>query len=469
MSSTLKIFICYARLDNEAPNHWLDRVKEHLETIHDSELVAVDSDEEISPGQLWHEYIQGKLGEIGLAILLISPSFLASKYVKEHELPKVLQRFHEQGLRIFPVFVRPVAEAALRVRYRDGAGQLQPFNLGALQAFATPKRTLADMAQAEWDRELARLVDAVWAISETPVQSPFVEMPPLPAILVTPTQPHHVPVPLEPKPPLIELKDGIPRPIWASAFDQDQYGVWAEFQVKGVVQRCRWIKPGEFWMGSPREEADRKDNETLHEVTLTRGYWLADTACTQALWKAVMGDNPSHFKGDPRLPVDSVSWKDCDAFCQRLNTKVPGLGAGFPTEAQWEYACRAGTTTPFSFGETVTPDQVNYDGNYPYGGSKKGQYREKTVGVGSLPPNPWGLYEMHGNLWEWCGDLYAPYRGDPQTDPEGPASGGAEAARVLRGGSWRNYGGWCRAAYRFRYAPDGRIQGFGFRLAPRSS
>jgi hypothetical protein len=171
-------------------------------------------------------------------------------------------------------------------------------------------------------------------------------------------------------------------------------------------------------------------------VRLSRGFWLADTVCTQALWQAVTGANPSHFKDDARNPVESVSWDDVQAFLSELNRRVPGLQARLPSEAEWEYACRAGTTTPFSFGDNITPEQVNYDGNQPYAGGEKGLYRQKTVPAGSLPANPWGLYEMHGNVWEWCADWYGDYPNTPQVDPTGPQTGGS---RVLRGGSWNSF------------------------------
>ncbi|WP_296404870.1 formylglycine-generating enzyme family protein [Zoogloea sp.] len=259
----------------------------------------------------------------------------------------------------------------------------------------------------------------------------------------------------------------VPVPPWAVRYGSDALGFWAEFDVQGqsstVTQRCRWIAPGTFQMGSPEGEVDRSDNETQHEVTLTRGYWLADTACTQALWQAVMGDNPSSFKYDPANPVEQVSWDDVQTFLDRLNDLVPGLAAGLPSEAQWENACRAGTATPFSFGKNITPAQVNYTGDYPYAGGEKGEYRKRTVPVKSLPPNPWGLYEMHGNVHEWCADWYGDYPEGPQTDPSGPPEG---VDRVLRGGSWFNFGRYCRAALRGRYGPGERGNNLGFRLAP---
>ena len=142
---------------------------------------------------------------------------------------------------------------------------------------------------------------------------------------------------------------------------------------------------------------------------------------------------------------------------------MPGLAAGLPSEAQWENACRAGTTTPFSFGQNITPEQVNYDGNNPYADGKKGLDRARTVPVKSLPPNPWGLYEMHGNVWEWCADWYGDYPKGPQIDPSGPPEG---VSRVLRGGSWYDYGQRCRAAGRGWREPGYRSGRLGFRLAP---
>ncbi len=235
-----------------------------------------------------------------------------------------------------------------------------------------------------------------------------------------------------------------------------------DLDYQGIRQRFRWIMPGTFQMGSPDMQAERYHNETLHEVTLTQGFWLADSACTQALWTAVMGVNPSRFQDDPNLPVENVNWRDVQQFIEKLNTLFPDLHANLPTEAQWEYACRAGTQTPFSFRENITPEQANYDGNYPYAGGETGLYRERTVPVKSLPPNPWGLFEMHGNVWEWCADWYAEeYPKQAITNPLGPDQG---TSRVLRGGSWGSGAGYARSADRLGYMPDGRVDDFGFRL-----
>jgi len=249
---------------------------------------------------------------------------------------------------------------------------------------------------------------------------------------------------------------------WASAWGEDRFGLWMTLIYQNAKQTFRWIEPGAFMMGSPETEFAREDRETQHEVTLTQGYWLADSACTQALWLAVTGDNPSRFKDDANNPVERVRWNDVETFIEKLNSLVPGLSARLPTEAEWEYACRAGTATPFSLGENMTPEQVNYNGNYPYAGGTKGLYRKKTVPVKSLPPNPWGLHEMHGNVWEWCQDRFAAFDAMPQTDPPGPPTG---AGRVLRGGSWFNLAWYCRSSYRGYDQPVDQDGDAGFRCA----
>jgi formylglycine-generating enzyme required for sulfatase activity len=262
------------------------------------------------------------------------------------------------------------------------------------------------------------------------------------------------------------------KPEWALSIGTDGWGLWAEFAVMGqrssVAQRLRWIASGEFLMGSPKSEKSPYFNEHQHRVVLTQGYWLADTACTQELWEAVMGENPSHFKDDPQNPVERVSWNDItQKFLPRLNELVPGLNLTLPTEAQWEHACRAGTTTPFSFGDRITPEQVNYDGNYPYAGGKRGEYRNKTVPVKALPANPWGIYQMHGNVWELCMNEFAAYPEGTSIDP-GVHQDKKEKDRyrvVIRGGSWINRSVDCRSANRHPDGPDDRGHTTGFRLA----
>jgi len=162
--------------------------------------------------------------------------------------------------------------------------------------------------------------------------------------------------------------------------------------VNGIDYPFRWCPAGTFTMGSPASEADRGDDETQHQVTLSRGFWLLETQVTRGMWESVMGNNPSHFKGSKKLPVEQVSWRDCQGFIQKLNglnIAPSGFRFSLPTESQWEYACRAGTTTPFHFGSVLNGDKANCDGNNPYGTSTKGKYLEKTSKVGSYDKINW--------------------------------------------------------------------------------
>ena len=277
------------------------------------------------------------------------------------------------------------------------------------------------------------------------------------------------------------LETGVP-PSWASEWGDDICGPFVAFEVKGVSQWLRWIPAGQFLMGSSEDDSGRSD-EVQREVTLTGGFFLAESPCTQALWEAVMGDNPSYFVS-PERPVERVSWDDCQVFLQRLNELVPGLQACLPTEAQWEYACRAGTTTATYAG----PVQILGVFNAPvldpiawYGGNsgrafeldngvdcsawQERQYDDPVGGthpVGQKQPNAWGLYDMLGNVWEWSADWYGSYEPGPVTDPSGPAQG---RSRVIRGGSWDYDARVVRAACRVNYPPDYRSNDLGFRLA----
>ena len=227
----------------------------------------------------------------------------------------------------------------------------------------------------------------------------------------------------------------------------------------GAEMEMIYCPPGEFMMGSPANEEGRYDDETQHRVRLTKGFWLGKYPVTQRQWRSVMGSNPSHFKGDD-LPVERVSWDDCQEFIKKVNASL-GCGARLPTEAEWEYACRAGTTTAYSWGNALNGDRANSDGNYPCGTAKKGPYLKKTTLVGKYGANPWGLCDMHGNVWEWCADWYGDYSGDA-VDPTGPASGDG---RVLRGGSWGSSARYCRSADRCGDGPGYRYDDNGFRLS----
>jgi len=241
---------------------------------------------------------------------------------------------------------------------------------------------------------------------------------------------------------------------WANDVGEDGYGLWADLTVTGVVQRMRYIAPGTFSMGSPAGEADRSGDEVPHTVTLTKGYWLADSECTQGLWQAVMGTNPAGFTGDTNRPVEQVSWREVQGFLSKLNGQVRGGGFVLPTEAQWEYACRAGTQTPYA---GASLDALGW-----YGDNSGNQ----THAVKQKSANAWGLFDMHGNVWEWCSDWLGDYAPGAVSDPIGPASG---SNRVNRGGSWYNIARFCRSADRNRFEPGYRNFSLGFRLCAQST
>jgi formylglycine-generating enzyme required for sulfatase activity len=273
-----------------------------------------------------------------------------------------------------------------------------------------------------------------------------------------------------------------PMPTWGVESGRDSYGLWCDLEVNSCRQRLRWIPPGQFLMGSPETESGRDSDEVQHPVTITTGFWLFDTPCTQGLWLAVMGgENPSRFT-DLDRPVEQVSWDDSIAFARKLSARM-GIHFGLPSEAQWEYACRAGSTTAIYTGDL----EILGDGNAPaldpiawYGGNSGHEYdhadgapitwlddkqysfeKGGTRRVKGKRPNRWGLYDMLGNVWEWCSDWNGDYAVEAQVDPMGPENG---SGRVLRGGSWFSGARSVRSAYRYWSAPGVRSGSLGFRL-----
>jgi formylglycine-generating enzyme required for sulfatase activity len=249
----------------------------------------------------------------------------------------------------------------------------------------------------------------------------------------------------------------------ASAFEED---------LSGVPLRMISIPAGTFKMGSPSTEQNSPQEQPDHEVKVP-GFLLGQTEVTQAQWRAVAGwpkvkldinPDPSSFKGST-LPVVNVSWDEAEEYCQRLARKT-GRAYRLPSEAEWEYACRAGTTTPFHIGATLSPEMANYDGNSPYGSGPKGRYLGRTAPVGQYKAaNRFGLYDMHGNVWEWLGDIWHnSYRGAP-TDGSAWEAGEDPNYHVIRGGSWFNSADECRSASRNSAVKDGRYQRVGLRVA----
>ena len=236
--------------------------------------------------------------------------------------------------------------------------------------------------------------------------------------------------------------------------------------ANGVNLDMIWIEPGTFIMSSPEDELGGVNDPPQHQVTLTQGYWMGKFEVTQAQYEAVTGENPSYFKGAD-LPVEQVTWEDAMAFCARLTAQektASRLPAGYeytlPTEAQWEYACRAGTTTALNSGKDLTAQyectEMDEVGWYKYNSDGT------THPVGQKLVNAWGLYDMHGNVWEWCFDWSGTVSALPVTDPKGPETGWC---RIVRGGSLSYYAEECRSAYRQSRFPDYRYRCYGFRVA----
>ncbi|MDO4725827.1 MAG: SUMF1/EgtB/PvdO family nonheme iron enzyme [Porphyromonadaceae bacterium] len=232
--------------------------------------------------------------------------------------------------------------------------------------------------------------------------------------------------------------------------------------INGIKFEFVEIPGGTFTMGSPDNEPIRDKDEPQHSITLS-SFYMGKYEVTQAQWKAVMGkdNNPSFFKGD-NLPMEMVSWEDTQLFINKLN-ELTKKEYRLPTEAEWEYACRAGTTTPFYTGDNITTDQANYNGEGSYNNNPIGENRQKTTEVGTFSPNAWGLYDMSGNIWEWCNDWYDKfyYGISPESNPIGPETG---TERVIRGGSWRNYAQYLRSANRSSDRVRGKGNDCGFRL-----
>ena len=435
---------------------------------------------DIAWGQQWAQRLDDTLGAVTLLIPMITPSFFKSEACRG-ELVRFVEREKQlgRGDLILPVYYvkTPLLDNPHKRRTDELAELIHSRN--HIDWRHLRHHPLSSQPSKEL---LAYMAEQIVAAMEREAVVGVVAPVPRGEIIRR--------VPVKPVPPVIApLSPASPKPEWASASGVDGYGKWAEITVREIVQRLRWIEPGSFLMGAPKSETEGLEHpkwylteRPLHRVSISQGLWLADTACTQKLWKAVMHRNPSYFNGRNRgglqHPVEYVSWSEVQLFLQKITKGLPGCMATLPTEAEWEYACRAGSKTAFSFDELVSTDQVNFNGYcFDYKG-EKGEDRERTLPVKALPANPWGLYEMHGNVREWCADRMRDYAAIEYVAEEVKDPGLADAFQAqvdnnqvyaLRGGSWQ-HDAWCaRSAYRDEGGASHSEKNIGFRLVCRPS
>jgi len=488
-----QLFISYSHVDRQ----WVERLQTMIRPLVRSHGLRLWDDSQIQPGDKWREEIETALAAAKVALLLVSSDFLASEFVTNSELPQLLAAAEEEGLRILWVPLRP--------------SLVRRTPIGAYQALGDPGRPLARMDPVEQEEALVEIALAIekalaarhdsppGAGAKTKGDSagrprqaatprsgssflPGADRQAVATVRSGADQPEMAkPEAAEPAPATVPLQPF----ATSTCLLREEGGRWSmerrPLQVEGyredlgegVALTMVKIPAGNFLMGSPGDEPERSDDEgPQHEVTLG-AFFMAQTPITQAQWRAVAGwqkverdldPDPSKFKGANR-PVERVSWFAALEFCRRLSQRT-GQPYGLPSEAQWEYACRAGSTTPFHFGPTLTPELANYDGNYVYANGPKGSYREQTTEVASFPANGWGLHDLHGNVWEWCEDHwhesynFAPGDDQPWLIP----AASADEPRLLRGGSWSDDPRSCRSACRLRSQPDFAYSYVGFRV-----
>jgi formylglycine-generating enzyme required for sulfatase activity len=487
-----QLFISYSHVDRD----WVERLQTMIRPLVRSHGLRLWDDSQIRPGDKWRQEIETALAAAKVALLLVSSDFLASEFVTNSELPQLLTAAEEEGLCILWVPLRP--------------SLVRRTPIDAYQALLDPARPLVRMDPVEQEEALVEI-----ALAIEKALAPRQDSPPAaaktqgdsaerPRQAAAPSsgssvlasadrqavaaarseavqaeaakpeaaEPTPAPFPLQPfatSTCLLRQEGG----RWSMERRPLQVEGYREELGEGVELTMVKIPAGSFLMGSPEDEPERTEAEgPQHQVTLG-SFFMAQTPIIQAQWRAVAGwqklerdlkPDPSKFKGANRS-VEQVSWFDALEFCRRLSQRT-GLRYGLPSEAKWEYACRASSTTPFHFGATLTPDLANYNGNFAYGEGSMGTHRKQTTDVASFPANAWGLHDMHGNVREWCEDHwhdsynFAPGNEQPWLIP----AAADDEPRLLRGGSWGYYPRNCRSAYRDFAHPGCRSVIIGFRV-----
>jgi formylglycine-generating enzyme required for sulfatase activity len=428
----IRLFCSYSRKDESLRQE----LETHLSMLKRGNLVTW-YDRLLEPGSNWDDRIKQELDTAEIILLLVSPDFLASNYIYETEVERAIERHKAGTACVIPVLLRPT----------DIEG-LELFKLTGYPKGLKPVTQWQDRDEAFLDvvKGIRQAVDKLsQAFSHRLHRFAFES------------------VTVNEQGKIIRYQPG-------------EAQQWEEDLEDGTVLETVSIPGGSFLMGSPRQEEGRAEDDReipQHWVEIAP-FFMGKYPVTQSQYQAVMGNNPSHFQENgAHRPVENVSWKGAIAFCQKLSQKTKRTYR-LPSEAEWEYACRARTTTPFHFGKTITTDLANYRGTdwdlggtvYPgnYGAAPKGEYREETTPVGKFSPNAFGLFDMHGNVWEWCADHWHPnYQGAPMNGNAWIA-GGNSGYRLLRGGSWDIDPWICRSADRVRITPGYCSWDFGFRV-----
>ena len=449
----LDVFISYSRKDEVLKNE----LARHLKILQREGKINTWQDRDIEAGTEWAAEIKTQLEKAQIILLLVTSNFLASDYCYETEMQQAVQRHNEGTARVIPIILKPCSW-----RY-SGFKALQ-----ALPRDGEPVTRWQDREEAFLDIEIGirKVIDSLHAERLHQEQKAEPDRKELEKQKNLANQKQRQEQAIAEQLKVVEVKtvtvgktgNILKRQLETVRFFQENLGNGADLDMVS-------IPAGEFVMGSPENELGRDSDEGPQRTVSIPSFFMGRFPITQAQYQAVIGENPSHFQEDvANRPVESVSWNDAMAFCEKLS-KLTRRNYRLPSEAEWEYACRAGTVTPFHFGPTITPDLANYDGDHTYGSGPKGKYRRQTTEVGCFPPNAFGLYDMHGNVWEWCQDVrHENYKGAPN-DGSAWIEGGNQEQRQLRGGSWSRTPRLCRLANRNFNHVDHRHNVIGFRVA----
>ena len=446
-------FLSYTRFDDrrQKVSDFREWLSDAVEEVSGHPFDIFQDIEGIGLGEKWQDVLDHMLDQARFFIPILTPKFFNSRPCRD-ELTKFLDLERKTGREdlVLPIYwiTCPVLEEG-HLKAKDELAQViderQRWDWRELryEAFETKEvqRDLAGLAS-----QIERARRNVLRVVETPKA----------AVGNGQTKSRK-----KPSPKLKTVAAQVPEPEPSSAPAIEPFQIIRDIDAPWCPEMIL-IPKGTFLMGSPENEAERRSDEVQHEVTISKPFLLGRYAVTfeeyDHFCEATGRDKPGASGwGRGKRPAINISWDDAAAYCAWLS-EATGRHYHLPSEAQWEYACRAGTETPFSYGASITTDQVNFDGNYPYAGTAKGEYRKKTVPVGSLPANPWGLHEMHGNVWEWCADWLGDFSTKAVTDPQGAAPW-----HVPRGARWfldRCSRGLVRSACRLRNEPDFRLNNF---------